>query len=437
LTFGDSESASLQYDLDYRASEVSDKTSGSMSLMDLAYGHDAANDVKTIADNVTAANDQTLGYDVLNRLTTGTGNYTSYVWGYDKVGNLTSLKIGTTTTNYGYASGTNRLSSIGSTSVATNANGNVTSIPPANGTAAATFGYNVANRLNSVTGTALAISNIVYDGFGQRFSKQDPGSNPNLYSYDLSGHLLEENDNGSVTDYIYLNGQPLGIFVPGGTTGTLYYVHNDRLGTPQLVTNSAQASAWSTTYLPYGTTGTIVSGITQNLRFPGQYSDVETGFYYNLYRDYMPNLGRYLESDPVGLEGGVNSYAYVWARPESLADPSGLCPTTCSYGAAYARADNLSVAVFDIRELSNAEEGVNTRFTYIEATVKSVLANGRYLSRIAPLALRTFVVEPLVAEKGGAAIGAGIETLVCPYEDVILDNSFIKNVFSSVFGLSY
>jgi len=185
----------------------------------------------------------------------------------------------------------------------------------------------VANRLSSVTGTSPAISSIVYDGFGQRYSKQDSGSNPTTYFYDQGGNLIEENINGAVTDYVYLNGMPIGVFVPGSnppTTSILYYVHADRQGVPQLVTNSAQLPVWSTTYQPYGTTPTIVSSIVQNLRFPGQHFDMETGFHYNNARDYMPNLGRYLEADPIGLGGGINPFLYANANPGKFTDRRGL-----------------------------------------------------------------------------------------------------------------
>jgi RHS repeat-associated protein len=298
--------------------------------MDLVYGYDAANNVKTITDNVTPANNQTLGYGVLNRLTTGTGSYGSYTWTYDKVGNLQSLKIGSVTTTYGYATGTNRLSTIAqgtTTNVLTNANGNITSIPPANSSTVVTFSYNVANRLSSVTGTSPAISNIVYDGFGRRFSKQDSGSNPADYTYDVDGNLVEENISGAVTDYVYLYGMPIGVFVPGSnppTTAKLYFAHADRQGVPQLVTDSTQTAVWTTTYQPYGTTPTIISSIVQNLRFPGQHFDFETGFHYNNARDYMPNLGRYLEADLIGLGGGLNTFLYANGNPGTFTDKWGL-----------------------------------------------------------------------------------------------------------------
>jgi RHS repeat-associated protein len=65
---------------------------------------------------------------------------------------------------------------------------------------------------------------------------------------------------------------------------------------------------------------------TCNLRLPGQYFDRETGLHYNYFRDYDPAIGRYIESDPIGLKGGINTFTYVLNRPTSLKDPYGLNP---------------------------------------------------------------------------------------------------------------
>ena len=66
---------------------------------------------------------------------------------------------------------------------------------------------------------------------------------------------------------------------------------------------------------------------TTDLRFPGQLADAESGLSYNYFRDYDPSLGRYVESDPIGLSGGLNTYGYVGGNPLGYSDPLGLVPT--------------------------------------------------------------------------------------------------------------
>lgn len=332
LTYGNKIAETWAFDEDYRATGITDALS-SKNLQKLAYVYDDANNVDTITDAVNAINSQTLKYDAINRLTSavsGIGGYSSLSWTYDKVGNRLTQKLGSATTTYDYTTGTNRLASIGSVKVTTNADGNITSIPPANSSSLATFTFSVANRLASVTGTPLAAT-FAYDWAGQRFSKTNNGSTPSIYSYMQGGTLIAENDNGTVTDYIYADGRPIAILKPGAapTADQVNYIVADHLGTPQLVSNSDGTPIWSTTYQPFGTAGLINASINQYLRFPGQYADVETGFSYNLNRDYMPNLGRYLQTDPIGLGGGTNLYSYVGSSPLVNVDPKG---TDCQSG---------------------------------------------------------------------------------------------------------
>ena len=111
----------------------------------------------------------------------------------------------------------------------------------------------------------------------------------------------------------------------------VYYIYADHLNTPRLITNTNNAPVWRWDSDPYGTdmannqNPSGVGAFNYNLRFPGQYYDQETGLNYNYFRDYDPSTGRYVESDPIGLAGGLNTYAYTEGNPVSYVDPSGLC----------------------------------------------------------------------------------------------------------------
>ncbi len=103
-----------------------------------------------------------------------------------------------------------------------------------------------------------------------------------------------------------------------------YYYHNDHLGTPQVLTDENREVVWRAEYEPFGEATETLSIVEQNLRFPGQYFDRETGLHYNYFRDYDPRIGRYVQSDPIGLAGGLNAYTYVLNNPLRYIDPLGL-----------------------------------------------------------------------------------------------------------------
>ncbi|MCP5416287.1 MAG: RHS domain-containing protein [Chromatiaceae bacterium] len=107
---------------------------------------------------------------------------------------------------------------------------------------------------------------------------------------------------------------------------TIFFYHTDHLGTPQRLTDENQNLVWSAQQLPFGQMNVTLETVTNNIRFPGQYYDQETGLHYNYYRTYDPATGRYLESDPIGLEGGLNTFVYAENNPIIYADPYGLRP---------------------------------------------------------------------------------------------------------------
>jgi RHS repeat-associated protein len=113
-----------------------------------------------------------------------------------------------------------------------------------------------------------------------------------------------------------------------------YYYHNDHLATPQKMTDSTGAVVWAADYKPFGEATVTVSTITNNLRFPGQYFDAETGLHYNYMRDYNPTIARYVQADPIGIDEGNNQlYTYVANNPLLKIDPKGLL-ASCSYSIA-------------------------------------------------------------------------------------------------------
>jgi RHS repeat-associated protein len=115
---------------------------------------------------------------------------------------------------------------------------------------------------------------------------------------------------------------------PGGAP-IAYFIHADHIDTPRVVVDRSNSVRWRWLAEPFGATAaeTNPSGLGAfafNLRFPGQYLDQESGLHYNYFRDYDASVGRYVQSDPVGLAGGINTYAYVEGDPLSGIDPQGL-----------------------------------------------------------------------------------------------------------------
>ena len=177
------------------------------------------------------------------------------------------------------------------------------------------FTYDGRGRLTQVgNGYRYAIN-----GLGQRVSKSGPGGNDLLRLRRARaphrrvrrvGQPCGRNSSTSRTHQWRASGPQLAV------ASISISIYTDHLNTPRLITDLANRTVWE---WPLDTFGAVAandnpSGLgtfSFNLRFPGQYYDAETGLHYNYFRDYDPSVGRYVESDPIGLKGGINTHAYA------------------------------------------------------------------------------------------------------------------------------
>jgi RHS repeat-associated protein len=289
--------------------------------------------------------DQTFIYDALDRLTDATVAGAHYGYAYDLNGNRNTRVIGSTSYASTMAANSNRLLQ----AQAPSAGGTVTSAQTYDAAGnlinngSATFSYSDRGRMSSATVSGGTVA-YRYNGLEQRVSKAGPKAlvptAAAYYVYDEEGQLLGEYDADLVPvhETVYLGDLPVAVLKQTGSGKTanlqvlVYDVHADHLNTPRVITRAAdQAIMWRWDGAePFGASAPNENpkglGVFRfGQRFPGQYFDQESGLHYNGWRSYDPSTGgRYAQSDPIGLAGGINPYAYVSNNPLSFVDPNGL-----------------------------------------------------------------------------------------------------------------
>ncbi|HCE8096576.1 TPA: RHS repeat protein, partial [Pseudomonas aeruginosa] len=329
LTWGNGITLSREYDQDYQLLRQK------VGLWQSDYQHDANGNIQQHRHSLWGTLDYQ--YDPLDRLTEERGVQGGRSYAYDAVGNRTQRSDnpasgGTASSqDYQYAPDSNRLTAIGAQAVTSDAAGNLTQ-----DRAARKLAYDAQGRLQSVSLDGQQVAEYRYNALGQRIVKLTPES-VTTYLYGPDGQLLGEAEHdGSgrklrAQYYLWLDSLPLATidadYDAQGKVGnpTLLYLHGDHLDTPRLATDASGQIAWQWQSDAFGRGEALSQGSTQvNLRFPGQYYDAESGLHYNYFRDYDPETGRYVESDPIGLGGGLNTYGYVEANPVLRTDSLGL-----------------------------------------------------------------------------------------------------------------
>jgi RHS repeat-associated protein len=172
------------------------------------------------------------------------------------------------------------------------------------------------------------------------------------YVYDEDGTLIAQTLTGGAQSswgqsarYVYLP-TASGPMPVAAIYGTKHYaIQSDHLNTPRRLVQSDGQVAWQWAYSAFGDEqptiaknrfantnlnqsfgSTTVAAVTFNLRYPGQYFDQESNLHYNYHRSYSATVGRYTQSDPIGLDGGWNRFGYVGQNPLSYSDVDGLKP---------------------------------------------------------------------------------------------------------------
>ena len=324
ITYANGRTLNRTYDQGYVVSAISDSGTGGLNL---SFGRDVLGNLTQVSSGSTG---NVLGYDGLNRLTSVTDLSSNPIWAYsyDATGNRLSKQQGTATAvPYAYPTTSHQLQAVGSYGRSYDAAGNTASIASATG--ALNFSYDPTGRMSQVANASnTVLMQYGENALGQRVEKYLTGNNADtaLIEHDEAGHVIGDyNYTGNrIDETIWMDGMPIALL--SGTSGTLSYIEPDQLGTPRVAidgTSNAATWTWSPINDPFGETQPT-GALALNLRMPGQSYDAESGLNYNYFRDYDSSTDREIESDPLGLRGGISTYAYVGGNPLSYRDPFGL-----------------------------------------------------------------------------------------------------------------
>ncbi|WP_249820634.1 RHS repeat-associated core domain-containing protein, partial [Escherichia coli] len=273
-------------------------------------------------------------YDPTGRITACRSEDEGYLasWQYDAAGNMLGRRAGERATAENSVVPFNRLMSYRGVHYRYDEFGRAVEKEGRSGTQS--YRYDAEHRMVEVT-TARGTYRYVYDALGRRTEKQhiSPDGKPyNRTKFLWDGMRLAQESRPEGTDSLYIyrdpgSYEPLARVDKAGKEGPnrILYFHTDVNGAPEEMTDSDGRIVWETGYQVWGNTiqEKDHGRVEQNLRYQGQYLDRETGLHYNLHRYYDPDVGRFMVTDPIGLAGGINLYAYA-PNPLGWIDPLGL-----------------------------------------------------------------------------------------------------------------
>jgi len=267
----------------------------------------------------------TVGNDALARVTSaGPTSGARHNYTYDTTGNRLTWRTLLTIRPYSYAKGTHHLILAGNTVREYDTTGNTTRIGER------AFVYDASGRMSQAKVNGVVEMNYAYSPFGQQVAHYIAGQTT-VSLHDEAGHWLGDYDGVGrpIRQMVWLDDRPM-VALDGDA---IRDVQSDRLGTPRVVVDRATDKViwnWALTGDAFGSEAPNEdadgNGSTYvfDMRLPGQRYDAVTELFQNGWRDYDPASGRYIQSDPIGLAGGISTYAYVGSNPYGRVDPTGL-----------------------------------------------------------------------------------------------------------------
>lgn len=343
---------SLVLDALQRPTSIQVKNGSNQVLASKAYQYDKAGNITQINSDLGTTQ---YGYDNLDRLIQASPDQSlqglglpSEHYGYDAVGNRTSSAHQLGAWAYNADNQMVRYPSKTPFSQSPAVDTQVSYTPQGHtqqeisGQDNKTYSYNAAERLIQYESSDGTQAHYRYDPFGRRISKsvtKDAATQVTYFIYSEQALMGELDKDGKLqlaygfnpvagqqelwsTDPIWQADAANGHLA--NNQANFYYLHVDHLSTPVIATDKAGFANWKSVSEAFGLLKTIDDPLRMNLRFPGQYYDEESGLQQNYHRDYNSETGRYIQSDPIGLDGGLNIFSYVVGNPLGDIDPEGL-----------------------------------------------------------------------------------------------------------------